>query len=55
MTSANRSLQTTAARVRKETDAAFAGMAEDASYQQEAHKLAEECAFSDWEALKLQE
>ena len=37
---------------RREIDAAFAAMAEDADYQKEASLLAEEFAQSDWEALK---
>jgi hypothetical protein len=38
---------------RRRIDAAFAGMAEDASYQKEATLLAEEFEQSDWEALQL--
>ena len=37
---------------RREIDAAFAAMAEDADYQKEASLLAEEFAQADWEALK---
>lgn len=40
---------------RKQIDAAFAGMAEDADYQKEAKLLAEEFEASDWEALRLEE
>ena len=40
---------------RKQIDAAFAGMAQDARYQEEAKTLAEEFAYSDWEALRLEE
>jgi len=40
---------------RRQIDAAFAGMAEDADYQKEAKLLAEEFEFSDWEALGLEE
>jgi len=40
---------------RRQIDAAFAGMAEDADYQKEAKLLAEEFEFSDWEALSLEE
>jgi hypothetical protein len=40
---------------RKEIDAAFAKIAEDADYQKEAALLAEEFEHSDWEALKLEE
>jgi len=40
---------------RKQIDAAFAGMAEDANYQKEAKLLAEEFEVSDWEALRLEE
>src|SRR5271157_939789 len=40
---------------RKQIDAAFAGMAEDADYQKEAKLLAEEFEVSDWEALRLEE
>lgn len=40
---------------RKQIDAAFAGMAEDADYQKEAKLLAEEFEASDWEALQLEE
>jgi len=40
---------------RRQIDAAFACMAEDADYQKEAKLLAEEFEFSDWEALRLEE
>ncbi len=40
---------------RRQIDAAFAGMAEDADYQKEASLLAEEFAQSDWEALRMGE
>jgi len=40
---------------RKKIDAAFARMAEDADYQKEATLLAEEFAYSDWEALQIEE
>jgi len=40
---------------RRQIDAAFAGMAEDADYQKEAKLLAEEFEHSDWEALKIEE
>ena len=40
---------------RRQIDAAFAGMAEDADYQKEAKLLAEEFEHSDWEALRLEE
>jgi hypothetical protein len=40
---------------RREIDAAFAGMAEDADYQKEAKLLAEDFEHSDWEALRLEE
>jgi len=40
---------------RRQIDAAFAGMAEDADYQKEAKLLAEEFEVSDWEALRLEE
>jgi hypothetical protein len=40
---------------RKQIDAAFSGMAEDADYQKEAKLLAEEFEYSDWEALELGE
>ena len=40
---------------RKQIDAAFAGMAEDADYQNEAKLLAEEFKDSDWEAFRLEE
>jgi len=38
---------------RKQIDAAFAGMAKDTEYRQEAKLLAKEFAYSDWEALRL--
>lgn len=40
---------------RRQIDAAFAGMAEDANYQKEASLLAEDFEHSDWEALRLEE
>jgi hypothetical protein len=40
---------------RRQIDAAFAAMAEDADYQKEASLLAEEFAYSDWEALRIGE
>jgi hypothetical protein len=40
---------------RRQIDAAFASMAEDANYQKEARLLAEEFEESDWEALGLGE
>ncbi len=40
---------------RKQIDAAFAGMAEDADYQKEAKLIAEEFSASDWEALEITE
>ncbi len=40
---------------RKQIDAAFAGMAEDADYQEEAKLMAGEFEASDWEALRLEE
>ncbi|MFL6435984.1 MAG: hypothetical protein ACJ71Q_00260 [Terriglobales bacterium] len=40
---------------RRQIDAAFAGMAEDADYQKEAKLLAEDFEHSDWEALRLEE
>lgn len=40
---------------RRQIDAAFAGMAEDAEYQQETRLLVEEFDPSDWEALRLGE
>lgn len=39
---------------RRQIDAAFAAMAEDADYQKEATLLSEEFEFSDWEALRLE-
>lgn len=42
-------------RSRRQIDAAFASMAEDANYQKEARLLAEEFEESDWEALRLGE
>jgi hypothetical protein len=38
---------------RRQIDAAFATMAEDADYQKESSLLSEEFASSDWEALCL--
>jgi len=38
---------------RRQIDAAFAGMAEDADYQKEATLLSEEFDYSDWEALRV--
>ena len=40
---------------RREIDAAFAMMAEDADYQKESQLLSEEFELSDWEALCLGE
>lgn len=40
---------------RRQIDAAFALMAEDAEYQKEANLLAEEFEHSDWEALRMGE
>ena len=40
---------------RRQIDAAFAGMAEDAEYQKEANLLTEEFEHSDWEALRIGE
>ena len=40
---------------RRQIDAAFAGMSEDADYQKEAKLLAEEFDYSDWEALEIGE
>jgi hypothetical protein len=40
---------------RRQVDAAFAAMAEDADYQKEATLLSEEFEHSDWEALRLEE
>ena|SRR5947209_4722768 len=40
---------------RRQIDAAFACMSEDADYQKEATLLAEEFEYSDWEALRLGE
>ncbi len=40
---------------RKQIDAAFAGIAEDADYQKEAKLIAEEFSQSDWEALEISE
>ena len=40
---------------RRQIDALFAGMAEDADYQKQAKLLAEEFEASDWEALRLEE
>ena len=40
---------------RRQIDAAFAGMAEDADYQKEAGLLEVEFEASDWDALRLGE
>jgi hypothetical protein len=40
---------------RRQIDAMFAHMAEDADYQKDASLLAEEFAQSDWEALQVGE
>jgi hypothetical protein len=40
---------------RRELDAKFAEMSEDADYQKEANLMAEEFEISDWEAAKLLE
>jgi len=40
---------------RRQIDAAFASMAEDADYQKEASLLAVEFEASDWDALRLGE
>jgi hypothetical protein len=40
---------------RRQIDAAFAGIAQDADYQKEASLLAEEFSYSDWEALQIGE
>jgi Arc/MetJ-type ribon-helix-helix transcriptional regulator len=40
---------------RHQIDAAFAGMADDTGYQNEAELIAEEFEHSDWEALRLEE
>jgi hypothetical protein len=40
---------------RKQIDAAFAGMADDADYQKEALLIADQFAQSDWEALEIAE
>ena|ERR1043166_3877632 len=40
---------------RRQIDAAFAGMSENADYQKEAKLLTEEFEHSDWEALLLEE
>jgi hypothetical protein len=40
---------------RKQIDAAFAGMADDADYQKEAQLIADQFAQSDWEALEIAE
>jgi hypothetical protein len=40
---------------RKQTDAAFAGMAEDTDYQKYSRLIAEEFSQSDWEAFTLAE
>ena len=44
-----------AALERAAIDQAFAGMADDKAYQEEALKIAEEFAISDWEAFQLGE
>lgn len=41
--------------MRRQIDAAFAGMAEDANYQKESALLAEDFQYSDWEALRIEE
>jgi len=40
---------------RKSVDDAFAGMAEDPIYQEEAHEIAEEFSAADWEAFEIAE
>ena len=40
---------------RRQIDASFAAMAEDADYQKEAELLGEEFEYSDWDALRLEE
>ena len=40
---------------RKQIDAVFVGMADDADYQKEAVLLAEEFERSDWEAFQLRD
>jgi hypothetical protein len=40
---------------RRQIDAAFSAVAEDADYQKEARLIAEEFSQSDWEALELDE
>ncbi len=40
---------------RTEIDAAFAAMADDPEYQEEALRICEEFAVADWEALLLGE
>lgn len=40
---------------RKQVDAEFAKMAEDADYQKEAKLIAEEFSASDWEAFEIAE
>jgi len=40
---------------RKEIDARFAGIANDANYQKEAKLIAEEFGQSDWESFELAE
>ena len=40
---------------RREIDAAFAGMADDADYQKQSQLIAEEFEASDWEALTVGE
>ncbi len=44
-----------AARRRAAIDAAFAGMAHDVAFQEEASTIAAEFAVADWEALQLGE
>lgn len=51
-----RALRTELKLTRRETiDAAFAAMANDPGYQQEAQRTAEEFAAADWEALQIVE
>ena len=40
---------------RKKIDQVFAGMQQDAEYQEEARSLAAEFEHADWEALELTE
>jgi hypothetical protein len=40
---------------RKQIDAKFAGMSEDAAYQNEAGRISEEFSQSDWEAFERAE